>query len=242
MSTAEAFDHAGRNRLLDSLPPPLRERFTAHLQPLALAFKQIVSEQDEPIRNVVFVTAGVVSLVTVLENDEIVEVATVGNEGMVGVPVLLGATSMPVRAIVQVPGHGLRMDADEFRAQLRGDSLLHEIFGRYTQALMTQMAISAACNRVHPIDQRCARWLLMTHDRVDSDRFPLTQEFLAQMLGVRRQSVNAAASILQRAGYISYRRGVITVDNREGLEAAACDCYRTVRNEFDRLFGPTQER
>jgi CRP-like cAMP-binding protein len=166
-----------------------------------------------------------------------VEVATVGNEGFVGTPLLLGTDRSPAAAFCQVPGHGHRMSAAAFQREVRRSGDLSAIAHRYVQALMTLYAQSVACNRLHSIDQRAARWLLMTHDRVMADTFPLTQEFLSQMLGVRRAGVNVAANLLAEAGAISYSRGVITIVNRRALEKAACECYRVIRHEFDRLVG-----
>lgn len=238
MPTSDPYDRQGGNRLLDSLPPDFRARFMPRLTRIPLVVKQVAYEANQPIPAVYFPISGVVSLVTVSDEGVSIEVATVGNEGMVGIPLLLGAESTPGRAFVQIPGEALRMEAAEFRAQLQQDGLLRDHLGRYTQSLFNQIAQSAACNRLHSIDERCARWLLMTHDRVSSDQYPLTQEFLAQMLGVRRASVNAAASILQRAGYIRYSRGTITIVDRERLESASCECYRIIRDEYDRLLGP----
>jgi CRP-like cAMP-binding protein len=164
-----------------------------------------------------------------------VEVGTVGNEGMLGLPVFLGADSSPGAAFCQVPGRALRMPAEALRAAASVEGPLRDLLQRYAQALMDQIAQSAACNRAHSTEERLCRWLLMTHDRVGADRFPLTQEFLGQMLGVRRAGVSATASILQRAGFIRYSRGTITITDRAGLESASCGCYRVVRDEFDRL-------
>jgi CRP-like cAMP-binding protein len=155
----------------------------------------------------------------------------------VGLPALLGAISIPGEAFCQVAGQALRVPAEVLRQEAAVGGPLHTLVQRYTQAHIYQIARSAACNRVHSIDERCARWLLITHDQVGVDHFPLTQQFLALMLGVRRAGVNAAASILQRAGYIRYGRGVITVTDRPGLESAACSCYRVVRDELARLLG-----
>jgi CRP-like cAMP-binding protein len=153
------------------------------------------------------------------------------------VQLLLGATKMPSRAIVQIPGSALRVSAEAFKGALRRNPAFHASLLRYTMALINQIAQNAACNRAHPIEERCARWLLMTHDRVNgSDHFPLTQDFLAQMLGVRRAGVSVAQAILQKAGLIRYTRGTIYILDRPGLEAASCVCYRIIRAEFDQLF------
>lgn len=235
MTTADTFERHGRNRLLDALPDSSRERLAELLQPVKLAFRKTLYEPNVPIDCVYFPLSGVVSLITTVDGATSVEVGTVGNEGMVGVPVLLGARTTPGKAFSQIPGMALAIEAGAFRAAVDQDSELRDLMGRYTQALFNQIAQSAACNRVHSIDERCARWLLMSHDRVAADRFPLTQEFLGQMLGVRRASVNTAAGVLQRAGFISYVRGVVTITDRIGLESASCECYRIVRDEFDRL-------
>jgi CRP-like cAMP-binding protein len=225
----------GENHLLASLPAETRGRLQPHLEPLALTFGQELYRPNELIEHVYFPCSGVCSLVITLESGLVVEVATVGNEGMVGVPVFLGGGSIPARALCQVVGQVLRLPADVLRLQTAEQGPLHDVLQRYTQGLITQISQSAVCNRAHSIDERCARWLLMTHDRVGRDRFDLKQEFLAQMLGVRRAGVSAAASILQRAGYIRYSRGVITITDRSGLESASCQCYRIVRDEFERL-------
>ena len=165
------------------------------------------------------------------------EMATIGREGMVGLPIFLEADTMPSRAFGQVPGGALRITAAAFTEEIKRNGPLVRVLNRYTLALFNQVAQTTACNRVHLLEQRCARWLLQTHDRVASDQFLLTQEFLAQMLGVRRSGVSAAAGLLQKAGLIRYARGRITVLDRPGLESAACECYGVIKREFDRLLG-----
>jgi CRP-like cAMP-binding protein len=225
------------NRLLDALPRGEYERIRTHLEGVPIAAKQVVSEADGPIPHVYFPTAGVISLVSYMERGAAVEIATIGREGMVGLPVFLGADSMPQRAFGQVAGFAYRMGAGDFRAEVANDGALVPLLKLYTQAMFVQVAQTAACNRVHPVDRRCARWLLQTHDRVGEDAYVLTQEFLAQMLGVRRPSVNAAASSLQEAGLIKYVRGRIRILDREGLESASCACYGIIQREFARLLG-----
>ena len=227
----------GSNRLLASLPAAADAHLRPRLEHVTLALKQVLSEPGEPIRHVYFPTTAVVSLLTVLDGGKALETATVGNEGMVGLPLFLGADRTPGRAVCQVAGAALRLPAASFRTAVAAGGPLHERLHRYTQALFTQVSQVVACNPVHVIEARCARWLLTTHDRVGADRFPLTQEFLSQMLGVRRATVTVAAGRLQRAGLIRYRRGVATVVDRPGLEAAACECYRVVADEFRRLLG-----
>ena len=166
------------------------------------------------------------------------EAATIGREGFVGTPMVLGAPSTTVEALAQIPGTAARMDAGRLVEWLRtAGGTLFPVLLRYAQALQEQTAQSVACNRRHGIDERCARWLLMTHDRVGADEFPLTQDFLAFMLGVRRASVTVAAGMLQQAGLIHYRRGRITVRDRERLEAASCECYGIIRREYTQLLG-----
>jgi CRP-like cAMP-binding protein len=239
--TANPSASAHWNRLLAALPQPQRDRLLAQLEPVDLELKQIVAEPNVPIPFVYFVLTGVISLVLNVEEDGLSEVATVGNEGFVGVPILLGADSTPLTVMCQIPGSALRMPAADFRAQIQQDEELRTVLGHYTQALFNQISQATACNRLHPIEQRCARWLLMTWDRVHSDHFPLTQEFLAQMLGVRRPSVSVVANLLQRAGLIRYSRGIMTITDPAGLEAATCSCYRVIRDEYDRLLGTVEE-
>ena len=228
---------AGRNRVLAALPQADAERLLARLAPVTLSLRQQLLQPGEPIQTVYFPLTCVCSLVITVEGGGTIEVATVGNEGLVGLPVFLGSASSPGAAFCQVAGQALRLSAEALREETRGGGPLHDVLLRYSQGLVNQIAQSAACARLHTIDQRCARWLLMVQDRVGAERFPLTQQFLAQMLGVRRAGVSAAAGILARAGCIRYARGVITVLDRAGLEAAACACYRVVQDEFDRLLG-----
>ena len=227
----------GENRLFSALPADMSDRLRPHVEVVDLALRQGLYTANEPITHVYFPRTAVCSLVLALDGDTSVEIATVGNEGMVGLPAFLGADSIPGEAFCQVAGQAMRLPADVLHREASRRGALHDLLQRYTQAHINQIAQSAACSRVHSIDERCARWLLITRDQVGTDQFHLTQQFLAMMLGVRRAGVNAAASILQRAGYIRYGRGVITVTDRAGLESAACACYRIVRDEFDRLLG-----
>jgi CRP-like cAMP-binding protein len=227
------------NRLLDLLPRADTERLRPHLETVSISVKHVIYEPNGPIAHVYFPTSCVISLVTYLVDGSSVEMATIGLEGMVGLPIFLGADTMPSRAFGQVPGDALRITAAAFTAEVNRNGPMVRVLNRYTQALFNQVAQTTACNRVHLVEQRCARWLLQTHDRVGSDQFLLTQEFLAQMLGVRRSGVSAAAGLLQKAGLIRYARGRITVLDRPGLESAACECYGVIKREFDRLLGPT---
>ena len=230
-------DHPSANRLLAALPRAEYLRLLPHLEPVSLAERQSLYAAQTSIPYVWFIERGVVSVVRVTQEGALIELAMIGHEGMVGLPVFLGSESTPSQALVQIPGAGLRMPTTVFRREVPAGTPLHDLLHRYTQTLINQMAQGMVCNRLHSIAQRCARWLLLTHDRVDSDQFPLTQQFLAQMLGVRRASVGTVASKLQKAGLIRYSRGVITILDRPGLEAAVCECYRIIEAEYDRLLG-----
>jgi len=192
---------------------------------------------------VYFPNYGVLSMLTVLDSGEAVEIATVGNEGMADLSVFLGLKIATSRLLNQVPGDVMRLRTSSFLRLVSQCPGLRAGLGFYMVAMFTLVSQSAACNRLHPLEERCARWILMTHDRVDADTFPLTQEFLSTMLGVRRPSVTVAAGILQKAGFISYSRGKMTVVDRAGLEASACECYELITARFQNLpgGGPTLE-
>jgi len=232
------------NRLLDSLPLPDRRRIATLLEREKGGHKQILYGPGARIDAMYFPVDAVASILTTLSDGAGVEIATVGNEGMLGSPVVLGSDAMPAREFcqVQVPGEMLRMDRASFAEVLSGDGPFREVIQLYVQALFSQIAQQVACNALHSVEERCSRWLLLTHDRVHSDSFPITHEFLAQMLGVRRASVTLAAGALQTAGLISYRRGEMVIIDREGLEDVSCECYFLLRDEFDRLLGPTRPK
>jgi len=225
------------NKLLATVPTEEYERLVPNLEAVSLSFKQYLYEPNEPIEYIYFPKSGVVSVLTVMEDGGTVEVATVGNEGMIGIHVLLGADRVPTETFVQVPGDALRMKVDVFKKEVFPGSPLHNLLLRYTQTLITQLSQSAACNRLHSVEKRACRWLLLTHDRVDSDQFPMTHEFLAEMLGVRRASVSEVAATLQKAGLIRYQRGKMTICDRKGLEAGSCECYEVFKRQYTRLLG-----
>lgn len=226
---------APRNRILAALPPEDLERLRPRLEPVGLEVRQVLFEPNRPIEHVYFIESGAISLVSLVADGSAVETATVGNEGMVGLPVFLNAVSMAGQAFVQIPGAAYRLASADLREEVRRGSALAGLLGRYTQALFTLLAQMSACNRKHPVVERCARWLLLTHDRVGANDFPLTHRFLSQMLGVRRATVTEAAGALQKAGLIDYGRGRVAILDRAGLEAASCECYAIVRAEFARL-------
>lgn len=228
---------AKQNLLLAALPKEEYEHFLPHLELVGLELKHVVYEPNQPIQSVYFPLNSVFSLLTLLNNGHRIEVGTVGNEGMVGIPVLLGVKQIPGQAICQIVGNAMQMSVETFKREVVPNTVLYQLLHRYTQALFNQISQTAACNRMHSIQERFCRWILMTHDRVDSDQFLLSQEFLAQMLGVRRGSVSKVASSMQNAGLIQYSRGKMTIVDREGLEATACNCYQMIKTEFERLVG-----
>jgi CRP-like cAMP-binding protein len=202
-----------------------------------LEYRQSLYEANKPIGFVYFIETGVGSLVNTMANGQAAEVGTIGSEGMVGLPLVLGDNRAPNCVYIQVPGAGLRMKATLFKRELAQSASMRVAMLRYAHAFFNQVAQSAACNHFHNIQQRTCRWMLMTHDRMQSDEFLLTQEFLAMMLGVQRTGVTAAAGGLQQAGLIRYTRGNVTILDRRGLERLSCECYGVSKLEFDRLLG-----
>lgn len=230
------------NQLLKTLPSVEYRRLLRRLEVVDLAFPQKLYSPNQPITHVYFPLNAVCSLLTLLSDGTTIEVGTVGNEGLVGLPVFLEATQAPGEAICQVAGRALRLPTKTFKQEVTPDMVLFKIILRYTQALLSQIAQSTACNRAHSIEARFCRWILMTHGRVDSEQFVLTQEFIGSMLGVRRASVSEVASKIQRDGLIQYRRGHMTILDRPGLESAACECYSVIKAEFDRLISEPLHR
>ncbi len=230
------------NRLLTYLPQEDQDLLRQFLEPVVLEYKRPLYTADEPIEFVHFIESGVGSLVSTMANGQAAEVGTIGNEGVIGLPVLLGDSRAPSSMYVQVPGRGLRMRARAFRELLDQNQRMRAALLRYTHVFFNHIALTAACAHFHSLEQRCCRWLLMTHDRMPSDTFLLTHEFLSMMLGVRRAGVSVAAGALQRAGLIRYQRGRITILDRKGLEERACECYAVTKAEFDRLLGSADTR
>jgi CRP-like cAMP-binding protein len=221
------------NHLLAAVPRQAHQRLLAGLAQVSLSYGEVLYEPAEPIRHVYFPIDCLVSLLTTVDKQRSLEVGMVGNEGMVGMPMALGIGNSAVRALVQGSGSALRMTAARFRAEFKKNLPLQRALFRYTHLLMAQISQTAACNRFHEAEARLARWLLMTSDRVHADEFRLTHEFLAHMLGVRRVGVTQAARVLQRKNLIDYSRGHIRILDRKGLEAAACPCYRIVKDLQD---------
>ena len=225
------------NRVLASLPAREYKRLQTHLEPIELRFGQVLYEPGTAIRYVYFPIDSLVSLLTAVDKRRTLEVGMVGNEGMAGMPFILGMGVSGVRAIVQGAGTALRMASAPFRIEFDRNRSLQGALYRYTYALMAQVSQTAACNRFHEAEPRLSRWLLMTRDRVASDEFPLTHEFLAHMLGLRREGVTEAASALKRRKLISYNRGKIRILDVRGLKASSCSCYQIVKTVFDRAQG-----
>ena len=226
-----AVDRRG-NAILNALPAAERDRLLAEMTLVPLKIKTVLFDAGEVITNVYFPTSGVISLVTPLEEGSIVEVATIGNEGIVGIPIQPRG-SLAVRAISQVAGSALRMDAATFLAETEADGPLRNLVRNYTLALFGQISQAAACNRLHSSEERLSRWLLMSRDRVGRDEFRITHDFLGQMLGSRRATVSLSAGMLQAAGLIRYSRGRVVIRDGRGLEAASCECYGVIRHLFD---------
>jgi CRP-like cAMP-binding protein len=229
---------AVRNYLLAALPPEILSRLLPRMRSFSLTLRETLITPDVPIEAVYFVERGWVSLVATLDDGSQAEVGLIGREGMVGLPLITGIDTAFVEAFVQADGSALQMEVGAFRHAMEEEPTLRNLLFRYQEAMNAQTTQTAACNAHHDLEQRLARWLLMAHDRAEGDEFPMTQEFLALMLCVYRPSVSVVARTLQRAGLIRYGRGHVTVLDRDGLEATACDCYGTVKRRFERLLGP----
>jgi len=225
------------NRLLGLLLLRDYNRLRPHLHRIALQYRRSLFRAHKPIEFVYFIETGVGSLVNTMTNGQATEVGTIGNEGVVGLPLVFDDDRVPTSVYVQVPGAGVRMKAALFKKELARSASMQAVMLRYAHAFFNQVAQSAACNHFHSLEQRCCRWLLMTRDRMQSDEFLLTQEFLAMMLGVQRTGVTAAAGALQRAGLIRYKHGNVSIIDHRGLIRRSCECYGVSKKEFDRLLG-----
>ncbi len=233
--TAAARNNPHQNHLLNALPAADYERLEPHLELVPMTLGDVLYEPGAQLRYVYFPTTSIVSLLYVMEDGASAEIAIVGNEGILGISLFMGGETTPSRAVVQSAGHGYRLRAQLLKNEFsRFGPMLHLLL-RYTQALITQMSQTAVCNRHHSIDQQLCRWLLLSLDRLSSNELSMTQELIANMLGVRREGVTEAAGKLQEVGLIRYRRGKITVLDRPRLEARCCECYQVVKTEFDRL-------
>ena len=221
------------NRILSALPKDEYQQMLPKLGPFPLVFGEVIYEPGDLIRNVYFPTSGIISLLAAVAERATLEVGIVGREGMVGLPAFMGVKASGNRALVQGAGSAMRMKVSAFRNECESGGSLPRVLRRYTHSRLTQIAQGAACNRFHPIDARRARWLLMTRDRMGTNEFRVTQEFLSNMLGGRREGVNKAAGALQQQNLISYTRGNLVILNRVGLKAIACHCYGIIKAEYD---------
>jgi CRP-like cAMP-binding protein len=228
-------EDARANQLLASLPDPEWQRWKPQIEAVDLPLGQVVYESGHPLKHVYFPTTAIVSLLYVLEDGASAEIAVVGYEGVVGIALFMGGGTTPSRAVVQSAGKGWRLNANAIKGEFNRSGPVMHLLLRYTQALITQMAQTAVCNRHHTLDQQLCRWLLLSLDRLQGNDLVMTQELIANMLGVRREGVTEAALKLQRQGLIRYSRGHISVLDRAGLEERTCECYAVVKKEYDRL-------
>jgi CRP-like cAMP-binding protein len=234
-----AFLNPKHNKLLAALPEADWQRWLPNLEPIDMALGEVLYESGATLSHVYFPTTAIVSLLYVMQNGASAEIAVAGNEAIVGISLFMGGESTPSRAVVQSAGRALRMKAQTLKDEFNSNGVVLHLLLRYTQALITQMAQTAVCNRHHSLDQQLCRWLLLSLDRLQGDQLVMTQELIANMLGVRREGVTEAALKLQKAGLINYARGRIKVLDRSGLEALTCECYEVVKKEYDRLL-PSQ--
>ena len=232
-------DDPHQNYLLAALPSDDYNRLLPNLEPIPIALGDVLYESGVQMRSVFFPTTSIVSLLYVMEDGASAEIAVVGKDGIVGVSLFMGGETTPSRAVVQSAGQAYRMNGQRLKDEFNRNGPMQHLLLRYTQSLLTQMAQTAVCNRHHSLDQQLCRWLLLSLDRLGSNELIMTQELIANMLGVRREGVTEAAGNLQRAGLIEYRRGRIRVLDRPGLQARACECYAVVKKECDRLLPKT---
>ena len=235
-----ADDHTPGNRILEALPGDAQARLAPRLELVNLKPGDVIYEANQPLSHIYFPTTAIVSLLYTMENGSSAQMGVVGNDGAVGIAVFMGGETSPSRAVVQCAGQAKRLALQYFRPEFAVIGDLHRLLLLYTQALMTQMCQTAVCNRLHSIEQQLCRWILLSHDRIAGDELVVTQEMIANALGVRRAGVSEAARRLQEQGAIRYRRGRMRIVDRHGLESRACECYRVVRTECERLFTTRQ--
>lgn len=229
---------AVENRILASLPLEERAPLLAKMERVHLPLGQTIIAPEESIPHIYFPTGALISLVSLMEDGKAVEAGVIGCEGMAGLPIVLGAGTTPMRSVVQIEGDAYKAKADLVKAEFDKGGTLQKALHRYMHALFIAFSQSAACNRLHPVEGRLARWLLIASDGVQAETLPLTHEYLAMMLGMRRAGVTEACVILREKGFIDYHRGQIQITSHAGLESQACECYGVVKKEFDRLLGP----
>ena len=237
MASATTFDAARKNRLLADLPQAEFDRVFSKLEGVSLTLGHVLYESGDKLDYVYFPTTAIISLLYIMENGATAEIGIVGNDGVLGIALFMGGDTTPNRAVVQSAGHALKMSAKDLKAEFTLGGVFHNLLLRYTQALITQISQTAVCNRLHPIEQQLSRWLLLSHDRLDSDELVMTHDLISNMLGVRREGVTVAAQKLATQGLIRNDRGTITVLDRPGIEKRVCECYKVVNDEYTRLLG-----
>ena len=238
MATAPTSDAAQKNKLLAALPQTEFDRVAARLEVVSLTLGEVLYESGDRLDYVYFPTTAIVSLLYIMENGATAEIGVVGNDGILGIALFMGGDTTPNRAVVQSAGDALKMSAKELKAEFTLGGIFHNLLLRYTQALITQISQTAVCNRLHPIEQQLCRWLLLSHDRLDSDELVMTHDLISNMLGVRREGITVAAQKLASQDLIRNDRGTITLLDRPGIERRVCECYKVVNEEYRRLLGP----
>lgn len=237
MAIAVNRDDACKNFLLASLPVDEFERVFAHLEPVELKLGKVLYESGDKLDYVYFPTTAIVSLLYIMENGATAEIGVVGNDGILGIALFMGGDTTPNRAVIQSAGYGFKMLAKDLMAEFSLGGKFHNLLLRYTQALITQISQTAVCNRLHSVEEQLCRWLLLSHDRLDSDKLVMTHDLISNMLGVRREGVTIAAQKLAAQKLITSVRGTMTIIDRQGLERAVCECYKVVNDEYNRLLG-----
>ena len=237
MSAVQHTDGALMNHLLAALPADEFGRIENSLEPVSLSLGEVIYESGEQLEHIFFPTSSIISLLYIMENGSTAEIGMAGNDGLVGIALYMGGSTTPSRAVVQSAGNAFKMRSSALNDEFSLGGVFQKILLRYTQSLMTQISQTAVCNRLHSVEQQLCRWLLINHDLLLTNKLIMTHDLIANMLGVRREGVSIAAAHLQRAGLIKYVRGTITMLDRDALERAACECYRVVKDEYDRLLG-----
>ena len=237
MSVVKHTDDALMNHLIAALPADEFIRLKPNLEPVSLALGEVIYESGEQLEYIYFPTTAIISLLYIMENGSTAEIGMAGNDGLVGIALYMGGSTTPSRAIVQSAGNAFRMPSRALKDEFSRGGVFQKILLRYTQSLMTQISQTAVCNRLHTVEQQLCRWLLINHDLLQTNKLIMTHDLIANMLGVRREGVSIAAGNLQKKGLIKYVRGTITMLDRDALEHAACECYRVVKDEYDRLLG-----
>lgn len=237
MGVVKHTDDALMNHLIAALPEDEFIRLKPNLEPVSLSLGEVIYESGEQLEYIYFPTTAIISLLYIMENGSTAEIGMAGNDGLVGIALYMGGSTTPSRAVVQSAGNAFRMSSRALNDEFSLGGVFQKVLLRYTQSLMTQISQTAVCNRLHTVEQQLCRWLLINHDLLQTNKLIMTHDLIANMLGVRREGVSIAAGNLQKKGLIKYVRGTITMLNRDALERAACECYRVVKDEYDRLLG-----